>query len=370
MTVAAAGDVELRNITKRFDGGAKAVDDVSLVIRPGELVSLLGPSGCGKTTTLRTVAGFVVPESGQVLIRGVDVTDRPPDKRDVGLLFQSYALFPHMTVEANVAYGLRMRRVPRAERRQRVGQALELVQLGALAGRYPRQLSGGQQQRVALARAIVIRPSVLLLDEPLSNLDAKLRQEMRQEIRALQQRLGITTIFVTHDQEEALTLSDRIAVMNRGRIEQIGAPQDIYRNPATLFVAEFIGEANLLRGTYRPDTERGAWFTGAAGLRIVMGADDRAAADHPVTVSLRPESVIAFAEGDPAATTFANRIPGVVEHRIYLGPSSKLIVRVDPQTRIHVSQQNRDDGADRPLACGDKVVVAWPQSACHVVLAE
>ena len=225
-------DVELRGLTKSFDGHVRVVDDISLAIEPGELVSLLGPSGCGKTTTLRMVAGFIDPDAGRVMLGNIDVTKLPPHKRDVGMLFQNYALFPHLTVIDNVAFGLKMRRVRRHERRRRAEQALALVRLQEYAGRYPSQLSGGQQQRVALARAIVIHPSVLLLDEPLSNLDARLRQYLRTQIRELQQQLRITTIFVTHDQEEALTMSDRVVVMNRGHVEQVGEARGDLLPPA------------------------------------------------------------------------------------------------------------------------------------------
>ncbi|MFN8590587.1 MAG: ATP-binding cassette domain-containing protein, partial [Thermomicrobiales bacterium] len=222
--------VRARGITKRYEQ-AVAVDDLTLEVHRGEFLTFLGPSGCGKTTTLRMIAGFVEPDEGTITIMGEDMTDRPPHKRNLGMVFQSYALFPHMTVFDNVAFGLKMRKLPGSEVKQRVEQALGLVRLGEMQRRYPRQLSGGQQQRVALARAIVIEPYLLLLDEPLSNLDAKLRKAMQVELRELQQRLGITAIYVTHDQEEAMTVSDRIAVMDRGRIVQIGTPSEVYRRP-------------------------------------------------------------------------------------------------------------------------------------------
>ena len=237
--------LRLAALTKRF-GALIAVDAIDLAVAQGEFVTLLGPSGCGKTTTLNMIAGFITPDAGSIRLHGKAVEPLPPFRRDLGLVFQDYALFPHMTVAENVGFGLRMRRVPRGEIAQRVAQALDLVQLTGLDQRRPSQLSGGQRQRVALARALVIQPAMLLLDEPLSNLDLKLREEMRMEISALQQRLGIATVFVTHDQDEALTMSDRIAVMRQGRIEQIGTPNDIYERPTTRFVAGFIGTANLI----------------------------------------------------------------------------------------------------------------------------
>ncbi|MBI3976650.1 MAG: ABC transporter ATP-binding protein [Chloroflexi bacterium] len=240
--------VEVRNIVKHF-GTVKAVEDVSFVVQAGEFVSLLGPSGCGKTTTLRMIAGFEHADYGEIRIADQDVTSVPPNRRDTGMVFQNYALFPHMSVFDNISFGLRMRKVPRGEIPDRVHEALKTVRMEGYEQRFPRQLSGGQQQRVALARAIVIRPKVLLLDEPLSNLDAKLRQEMRIELKRIQEETHIATIFVTHDQEEALALSDRAVLMNWGRVEQIGPPFEIYERPATPFAAQFIGQSNFFRGT-------------------------------------------------------------------------------------------------------------------------
>jgi putative spermidine/putrescine transport system ATP-binding protein len=244
--------IKLQHVTKIFDGKVVAVDDVTLDIKAGEFFSLLGPSGCGKTTSLRMIAGFEMPESGRVHVGGEDITDLPVHRRDMGMVFQSYALFPHRTVAQNVAFGLRMRDVPRAEIARRVAAALAQVALTGFEDRRPNQLSGGQQQRVALARALVIEPRVLLCDEPLGALDRKLRQQMQFELKELQRRLGVTLVFVTHDQEEALAMSDRIAVMNRGRVEQVGAPTEIYERPRTRFVADFIGEINLLEDGPRP----------------------------------------------------------------------------------------------------------------------
>ncbi|WP_083854556.1 ABC transporter ATP-binding protein, partial [Teichococcus cervicalis] len=241
------GSLVLEALNKRY-GASTAVERVDLEVRQGEMVALLGPSGCGKTTTLRMVAGFIEPSAGRILIGGQDVTSRPAHARDTGMVFQSYALFPHMSVAQNVAFGLEMRKIGRAERDSRVAEALRLVRLDHLAERMPRQLSGGQQQRVALARALVVNPAVFLLDEPLSNLDAKLRGEVRMEIRALQQRLGLTTLIVTHDQEEALTMADRLVVMDRGRVRQVGTAEELYEQPADPFVAGFVGRCNLVEG--------------------------------------------------------------------------------------------------------------------------
>src|ERR1044072_2960057 len=247
----AAADVRLEGVAKSFDGRTRAVDRVDLVVEPGEFCARLGPSGCGNTTPLRMIAGFEEPDAGRILIAGDDVTHMPAHRRDLGMIFQSYALFPHRTVAENVAFGLRMRRLGKDEIRQRVTQVLRQVALEGYKDRRPAQLSGGQQQRVALARAIVIQPRVLLCDEPLAALDRKLRQSMQVELNGLQQQLGIATIFVTHDQEEAMMVSDRIAVMNAGRIEQIGRPSEIYNRPRTRFVADFIGEINLFEGERR-----------------------------------------------------------------------------------------------------------------------
>jgi spermidine/putrescine ABC transporter ATP-binding subunit len=275
--------VELRGLVKRY-GTTVALDGVSLGIRPGEFFTLLGPSGCGKTTSLRSVAGFVVPDAGDVLIDGARVNDVPPHKRRVGMVFQHYALFPHRTVTQNVAFGLRMQRVEKAELGRRVADALALVQLPGHGERYPRQLSGGEQQRVALARALVTRPAVLLLDEPLGALDKKLRDHMKIELKRLQREVGITTIYVTHDQEEALTMSDRIAVMHRGRVEQVATPRELYEAPATAFVASFIGNINLLTGRVM-----GPGMVECGGAKVA--ATGSAADGATVRVALRPERV-------------------------------------------------------------------------------
>jgi spermidine/putrescine transport system ATP-binding protein len=259
--------IELRDVVKRF-GEIRAVDHVSLQIRDGEFFSLLGPSGCGKTTTLRMIAGFEYPTSGQVRIHGREMATTPPYQRPVNTVFQSYALFPHMTVTENVAFGLEMKRIPKAEVGPRVQEALEMVRLGGFAGRHPRQMSGGQQQRVALARALVNRPEVLLLDEPLGALDQKLRKELQLELKSLQRRVGVTFIFVTHDQEEALTMSDRIAVMSLGKVLQVGTPTEIYERPTCKFVADFIGETNFIDGTVVENGGDYATIATPEGLRL------------------------------------------------------------------------------------------------------
>jgi spermidine/putrescine ABC transporter ATP-binding subunit len=281
-------DVRLDKVRKTF-GAVVAVNDVTLDIARGSIFSLLGPSGCGKTTTLRLIAGFEQPSAGEVYIRGKRVTAIAPYRRDFSMVFQSYALFPHLSVAENVAFGLRMRRVPREERAKAVDAALDLVKLGTLADRYPRQLSGGQQQRVALARAIVIKPAVLLLDEPLGALDKMLREEMQVELRGLQQRLGITAVFVTHDQEEALTLSDRVAVMRNGIIEQVGAPREIYDQPVNEFVAGFLGASNFLDGTVISRDAGVAEVETACGRVSVVAAS--ATVGAKVRLAVRPERV-------------------------------------------------------------------------------
>jgi putative spermidine/putrescine transport system ATP-binding protein len=314
--------LSLRRLRKAF-GGTIAVDDLSLDVVRGELVCLLGPSGCGKTTTLRMVAGFVAPTAGDVLIGGASVVHLPAYRRDTGMVFQSYALFPHLSVAENVGFGLRNLGVPRAEREARVREMLAMIEMVDLGGRLPRELSGGQQQRVALARALALRPAVLLLDEPLSNLDAQLRVRMREEIRALIRRLTMTTLFVTHDQEEALVLADRIVVMNRGRVEQVGSPDAVYETPATRFVADFIGLANLLEARVVGVETDDVVVETVHGLRLRArrGGGGRAAprAGETVTVILRPEHLaVAAGAGGPD-----NRLRARVLATTYLGALSR-----------------------------------------------
>ena len=307
------------------------------------------------------IAGFVTPDSGAVLLDGADVTRRPPNRRNVGLVFQNYSLFPHMTIAANVAYRLKMRRVPRAERAERVAEALELVQLTGRDGDYPRQLSGGQQQRVALARALVVRPSVFLLDEPLSNLDAKLRVALRVEIRELQQKVGITTVFVTHDQEEALTMSDRIVVLNQGRIEQIGTPEQVYTSPTTPFVAGFIGDRNSLACRVADSHGSEASLVTDAGTHLVVTCNGSrpAVASHGL-LTIRTDQVTIAEAGAPSGTP--DRLDGVVHTRIYLGWAISYQVRVGDDLFSVV--QPSGTGA-RAFSAGDRVSLTWPANACR-----
>lgn len=346
--------LRIDRITKRY-GDVYAVRDVSLDVADGEFVVLLGPSGCGKTTTLRVVAGFAQPTSGTVRLGERDITHLPPWKRNAGLVFQSYALFPHLTVAGNVTFGLDMRGIGKAEAESRVNEALRLVRLERLGERLPRQLSGGQQQRVALARALVFRPDVLLLDEPLSNLDAKLRQEVRVEIRELQRKLGITTVMVTHDQEEALTMADRLVVMSEGALRQVGTQQDLYERPVDRFVAAFVGRSSFIEGT----VEAPGRFRSIGGLALICGA----APAGPATLALRPERVIV--DTAPQAG-MDNDLPGVVEFVSYLGATIDMHVRISSKERVIVQVANRS-GSPTPKV-GDRVHVAWP-SANGIVLA-
>ena len=315
---AATGRLLLSSLTKRYTPtAAPAVDDIDLEIRPGEFLTLLGPSGCGKTTTLRMIAGFETPTAGTISLDGEDLGRLTPDRRPMAMVFQSYALFPHMTVFDNVAYGLRLRKLPRDRVEEEVNFALTSMSLSDLAERAPNQLSGGQQQRVALARAMVMKPKVLLFDEPLSNLDAKLRVQMRTEIRALQKRLGITSIYVTHDQDEAMSLSDRIVVMNKGRIEQVAEPADVYRHPASMFVADFIGRANFLEADAEP-AGPGSVTVEAFGRRQTVAAHPDLRPDQGVTLLVRPESVLVERAAGDSAEIAGNR--GRVLSSVFYGP--------------------------------------------------
>ncbi|MBL6080906.1 ABC transporter ATP-binding protein [Belnapia sp. T18] len=348
------GTLTLDGLSRRY-ATTTAVERVDLDVAQGEFVALLGPSGCGKTTTLRMVAGFVPPSSGRILIAGRDVTRAPPHGRDTGMVFQSYALFPHMTVGENVAFGLEMRKVARAERDARVREALRLARLEGLAGRLPRQLSGGQQQRVALARALVVNPAVFLLDEPLSNLDAKLRAEVRIEIRALQQRLGLTTLFVTHDQEEALTMADRLVVMERGRVRQIGTAEALYERPADAFVAGFIGRCNLLRGT--PEAP-GRFRTPGGALLPCLPQQ----AHHGQVLALRPERIAVATAGDGLAA----RLVAVT----YLGAQTEYHLDL-AGTRLLASAPTPAEGDPRrALAPGDAVLAHWDPAEARLLPAE
>lgn len=357
--------ISLEKVSKTYRSGqvtTTAVESIDLEIRQGEFFSLLGPSGCGKTTTMRMIAGFEEPTSGVVRLSGKDVTGVPPNRRDVNMVFQSYALFPHMTVAENVAFGLKRKKVPAAEIRTRVAEMLELVELGDRAKYKPRQLSGGQQQRVALARALVNRPSALLLDEPLGALDLKLRQAMQLELKRIQREVGITFVYVTHDQSEALTMSDRIAVMNKGRIEQLGTPAQIYETPATRFVAGFIGTSNILTGTAQRVSD--------TLVRIDYGGDQHVLANTPqqmsdsgLVITVRPEK-IRLGKDVPDANV--SRIRGTVREVVYLGATTHYTVRTVDDTDIVVFQQNSSD-ASNLADHGDTVWLSWRPEHSYVL---
>lgn len=345
--VAREGSVVLTDVVKRY-GDQTAVDRLSLTIEPGEFISLLGPSGCGKTTTLRMIAGFEHPDSGLISISGADVRGTPPNKRDVNTVFQAYALFPHMSVAENVAYGLTQRRTSKAEIQERVTAALDMVQMRRFAGRRPTQLSGGQQQRIALARALVNRPSVLLLDEPLGALDRQLREEMQLELKLLQSRLGITFVFVTHDQGEALSMSDRIAIMREGRIEQLADADTVYSRPATAYVAAFVGQQNFFRGTV---TDAGSGID-TPHVRVRASAD--ALPSGTGSAAVRPENVTIDADTDAAAQP--NEVRGELLGVSHLGETMQYLVRLGDDQSLIVRRPTPQ--APR-LAVGDAVVCRW-----------
>ncbi len=354
MSAVRGAAVRLEGLCKDF-GGTPVVHDVSLEVAAGEFVSLLGPSGSGKSTTLMMIAGFLAPVRGEVVIGGEPVTRRPPHQRGIGMVFQNYALFPHMSVADNVAFPLRMRRRPAAEVAQRVERALALIRLEGLGGRMPHQLSGGQQQRVALARAIVFEPPLLLMDEPLGALDRKLREAMQFEIKRLQRELSLTVIHVTHDQEEALAMSDRIAVMNRGRIEQAAAPEAIYERPATAFVAGFLGECNALQGTVLGAGHGHVVVRTDAGLELAARDAGAPAPGGHVSLAIRPERIALLAAAAPAD----NVIEAVVEEVVYLGESLRLLVRPARGEALTVKVQR---GTAVP-APGEAVRLGFPAAA-------
>jgi spermidine/putrescine transport system ATP-binding protein len=355
------GEIRLVALTKRF-GAVIAVEEIDLTIPQGEFFSLLGPSGCGKTTTLRMIAGFEQPTSGQVLLDGADMTGIPPNKRNVNTVFQSYALFPHMKVFDNVAYGLRRARAGRAEIKQRVGEVLEQVQLSALASRKPAQLSGGQQQRVALARALVLKPAVLLLDEPLGSLDAKLRRQLQVELKALQEQVGITFLYVTHDQEEAITMSDRIAVMNRGHVEQAATPREMYEEPATAFVADFIGVSNLMDALATGAADGAVTLDLGSGVMAAARGGDLGARGA-VKVVIRPERV----RIEQAGVTGLNRIPAMVTRSIYLGNGVRVVTHLATGKSLTVLVPTTADETPAGWAPGDPVTCYLPASAIRVL---
>lgn len=331
--------VGLSNLRKEY-GEFVAVDNLSLKVQRGELLCLLGPSGCGKTTTLRMIAGFIEPTGGSIKIEGTEVSQLPPYRRDTGMVFQSYALFPHMNVAQNVAFGLENIGMASAERQKRVSEMLEMVELGHLAKRYPKELSGGQQQRVALARALALHPAVLLLDEPFSNLDAQLRVRLRQEMRRVLEKMNITTLFVTHDQEEALMLSDRIVVMNKGKVEQIGTPEEIYESPASQFVAEFIGSCNVFEG----EVKNGV-FRSKGGLDMPISGNESGRR----TLIIRPEYI------EPAGKTHQGlALDGTVENVAYFGSLSRVTIQVKAE-KVMLDARHQTGGRLRP---GDQIRVA------------
>ena len=354
--------LEIQNVTRRF-GEFTAVDGVSIDIEAGEFFTLLGPSGCGKTTLLRMIAGFDLPDGGRILLNGTDLADRPPEERPVRTVFQSYALFPHMTVEGNIAFPLQMAKTPAAEIPGKIREALEDVRLTGFGKRYPHELSGGQKQRVAIGRALVTHPTVLLLDEPLAALDAKLREEMQIELINLQKEVGITFVYVTHDQTEALALSHRIAVMNKGRVEQIDEPSRLYSFPASRFVADFIGTCNLLTGPVVRTEGR----TIAVDVRdlgtVVVAGDTNPAPQSEGAVALRPEKVRLAAPG--ATRPAENRFAGVVTGLLYHGDVTVYRVRTERGREMEALLANSASGLARFFEAGDPVEIAWPADAGH-----
>lgn len=359
--------IELRHVTKLFGTETLAVDDVSFTIKRGEFFSLLGPSGCGKTTLLRMIAGFETPTSGAIFLNGNDITHYPPYKRDVNMVFQHYALFPHMSVWNNIAYGLKMKHWAKPKIAEAVNDALDMVQLTGLEDRRISQLSGGQQQRVALARALVNHPSVLLLDEPLGALDQKLREQMQIELVNLQERVKITFIFVTHDQREALTISDRLAIMNVGKTDQIGTPKEIYEFPRTRFVADFIGTSNFLSGIYRGD-QNGLKRIELPGAEIWVDTDQPFAIGEDVTVVIRPEKFSIFKEPNPTAI---NRLQGVIEDIIYVGTNTQYFIRIPALgTKLQVFAQNVLHTAKQQFTWFDEVFISWDPGSTSLIRTE
>jgi spermidine/putrescine transport system ATP-binding protein len=356
--------VQLLDVTKRF-GSVEAVRSLDLDIARGEFFTLLGPSGCGKTTTLRVIAGFEEADTGRVLIDGANVEGLPPFRRPTNTVFQSYALFPHLSVDENVAFGLKRKRVPRDEMRRRVGEELDRVGLSAEAKRKPSQLSGGQQQRVALARALVNRPSVLLLDEPLGALDLKLRKRLQIELKDIQRDVGITFVYVTHDQEEALTMSDRIAVMNHGVVEQIAGPEEVYDRPATTFVAGFIGVSNLMPGQVRKAEDRGEVELDA-GVSVQASVNGFSAGERCYVV-VRPEKLEIRLAEDRVDAELPN-VEGIVESSLYLGTATQVVVRLPDNVTMTVLVANTDeDERQRLPGGGARVRLSWTPDHMHVL---
>jgi len=361
--------IELVGVEKEFATGGhdvRAVEHVDLQIAEGEFFSLLGPSGCGKTTTLRMIAGFEEPTSGQILLRGRDMVGVPPFRRDVNMVFQQYALFPHMDVFENVAFGLRRKKVDKGEIKRRVTEALALVELEGRETRKPRQLSGGQQQRVALARALVNRPRALLLDEPLGALDLKLRQAMQLELKRIQREVGITFVYVTHDQEEALTMSDRLVVMNAGRIEQLGSPRELYEHPATRFVANFIGTSNILTG--RLERKGDAWALAGLGPeeRVLVADPGRVGPGQEIELAIRPEKIVLRTEQDPPPPD-RSALRTKVDEVVYLGTSTQYRTVTDGGETIAVYRQNASATPGADVLAGQVGWLEWPPEHSYVL---
>jgi spermidine/putrescine transport system ATP-binding protein len=356
--------LEIQNVTRRF-GDFTAVDNVSIGIAAGEFFTLLGPSGCGKTTLLRMIAGFDLPDGGRVLLNGEDLVGRPPEQRPVRTVFQSYALFPHMTVEANVAFPLRMAKTPATEIPAKIAAALEDVRLKGFGKRYPHELSGGQKQRVAIGRALVTHPTVLLLDEPLAALDAKLREEMQLELINLQKEVGITFVYVTHDQTEALALSHRIAVMNKGRVEQLDEPSRIYGFPRTRFVADFIGQCNLFSGPVIAAGNRLVTLDVPALGPVRIATDSKLQPGRPGTIALRPEKI--RIQSTAPVSTPDNHFPGKVADLLYLGDVTVYKVATPGGMRVEALLANSQSGSARFFEVGDAVEVSWAVDAGHFI---
>jgi spermidine/putrescine transport system ATP-binding protein len=357
----AGGEVVLVDLVKRF-ADVTAVAGINLSMPSGEFFSLLGPSGCGKTTTLRLIAGFERPDEGQILLDGVDMVQTPPHKRNVNTVFQNYALFPHLTVAENVGFGLRYKDVSKQDAKKKIADALELVRLSGFERRRPSQLSGGQQQRVALARALILNPAVLLLDEPLGALDAKLRKALQIELKALQEEIGITFVYVTHDQEEALTMSDRLAVMSNGRVEQIGTPSEVYEEPTTAYVADFLGVSNLMNAEASGlDAEGRAAKVRLGEFELTAGQGDTDARGS-VKIVIRPERI----RLEESGAAGQNRVPGMVERVVYVGSIMQVIVHLAPGQSLQAWVQNTGEGL--PYAQGHPVSVHLPPDALRVLM--
>ncbi len=348
--------LELINVSKLF-GDVRAVDDVSLSIQHGEFLTLLGPSGSGKTTSLNMIAGFEIPDRGEILLENEDITTVAPNDRGIGMVFQNYALFPHLAVSDNIAFPLKMRKTPGHTIQQAVREALELVKLPGFGSRYPHQLSGGQQQRIALARAIVYKPKILLMDEPLGALDKKLRDHMRLEIKHLQESLDITVIYVTHDQEEALTMSDRIAIMNEGKIIQLDTPVALYESPANLFVADFIGESNFLKGQFAETDDVRTAVETAEGLKVWVTKFNQAAPGEAVSVAVRPEKIQILTADVPDANNIANQFNGRIEEIIYVGEARIYRVSLAPEVLVDVKVQSGPSAQN--FKVGGDITIGW-----------